>query len=78
MNLYLRYFDDETLVHDVEEALVFLSNLDEIEITPELEADLREYVESADYYPKRGMGRGHYGAFPETCGRCGDGAIAER
>ena len=53
MNLYLRYFDDETLVHDVEEALVFLSNLDEIEITPELEADLREYVESADYYPKR-------------------------
>lgn len=53
MNLYLRYFDDEVLVHDVEEALVFLSNLDEIEITPELEADLREYVASDDYYPKR-------------------------
>ena len=53
MNLYLRYFNDETLVHDVEEALVFLSNLDEIEITPELEADLREYVESSDFYPKR-------------------------
>ena len=53
MNLYLRYFDDETLVHDVEEALVFLSNIDEIEITPELEADLRDYVASDDMYPKR-------------------------
>ena len=53
MNLYLRYFDRETLVSTVDEALDFLRSIDEIEMTPLLEADIREYAESDIYYPKR-------------------------
>jgi hypothetical protein len=53
MNLYLRYFDSETLVSSVEEAIDFLSNIDEIGMNPMLEADIREYAASDVYYPKR-------------------------
>lgn len=53
MNLYLRYFDSEILVHTVDEAIDFLANIDEVEMNPELEADLRQYAESDIYYPKR-------------------------
>ncbi len=53
MNLYLRYFDRETLVSTVDEAIDFLRSIDEIEVDPELEADIREYVASDVYYPKR-------------------------
>jgi hypothetical protein len=53
MNLYLRYFDKETLVSNVDEALFFLSSIPEIEMNPMLEADIREYVDSDVFYPKR-------------------------
>lgn len=53
MNLYLRYFDRETLVSTADEAIDFLRSIDEIEVTPMLEADIREYAESDVYYPKR-------------------------
>ncbi|MCR4583129.1 MAG: hypothetical protein K5764_06180 [Prevotella sp.] len=53
MNLYLRYFDREILVPTVEDAIAFLSSIDEIEMNPVLEADIREYVESDVLYPKR-------------------------
>jgi len=53
MNLYLRYFDNETLVHSVDEAIAFLSEIDEIGITPELEKDIRDYAASDVFYPKR-------------------------
>ncbi len=53
MNLYLRYFERETLVSNVDEALDFLRSIDEIDVTPELEADLREFVQSDVYFPKR-------------------------
>ena len=53
MNLYIRYFDFETLVYSVEEALYFLASLPEISMTPELEADIRDYVASDIFYPKR-------------------------
>ncbi len=53
MNLYLRYFDRETLVSTVDEAIDFLRDIDEIEVDPELEADIREYVASDVFYPKR-------------------------
>ena len=53
MNLYLRYFDNEALVSNVEEALDFLSNIDEIGMNPVLEADIRDYVASDVLYPKR-------------------------
>ena len=53
MNLYLRYFDRETLVSTVDEAIDFLRSIDEIDMTPELEADIRDYAASEVFYPKR-------------------------
>ena len=53
MNLYLRYFDRETLVSTVDEAIDFLRSIDEIDMTPELEADIRDYAASDVFYPKR-------------------------
>ncbi len=53
MNLYLRYFDRETLVHSVDDAVAFLYDIEEIGMNPVLEADVREYAASEVYYPKR-------------------------
>ena len=53
MNLYLRYFDRETLVSTVDEAIDFLRSIDEIDMNPLLVADIREYAASDMYYPKR-------------------------
>lgn len=53
MNLYLRYFDRETLVTTVDEAIAFLAAIDDIGMNPMLEADIREYVNSDVFYPKR-------------------------
>lgn len=53
MNLYLRYFDKETLVSNVDEALDFLCSIPEIEMNPMLESDIRDYVGSDVFYPKR-------------------------
>ena len=36
MNLYIRYFDEETLVSNAAEALHFLSSLDGVEVTEEM------------------------------------------
>ena len=53
MNLYLRYFDKETLVTTVDEAIDFLASIDEIGMNPVLETDIRDYVASDVFYPKR-------------------------
>jgi len=53
MNLYLRYFDRETLVTSVDEAIDFLAGIDEIGMNPVLESDIRDYVASDVYFPKR-------------------------
>ena len=53
MNLYLRYFDREILVNSVDEAIAFLSEIDEIGMNHMLEADIRDYVASDVAYPKR-------------------------
>ena len=53
MNLYIRYFDKETLVTNVDDAIAFLRNIDEIGMNPVLEAEIREYVSSEVFYPKR-------------------------
>ena len=53
MNLYLRYFDKEALVHNVDDAIDFLASIQEIGMTADLEADVRDYVASDVYYPKR-------------------------
>ena len=53
MNLYIRYFNNETLVTSVDQAIDFLQSIDEIGMTPELEEDIREYAKSDVLYPKR-------------------------
>ena len=53
MNLYLRYFDNETLVSSVDEAIDFLRSIDEVGMNPVLETDIREYVASDVFFPKR-------------------------
>ena len=53
MNLYLRYFDNETLAYNIEEALDFLYSIPEIGMNPDIEADIRDYAASDVYYPKR-------------------------
>lgn len=53
MNLYIRYFDKETLVTNVEDAIYFLAGISEIGMNPVLEQDIRDYVASDVYYPKR-------------------------
>ena len=53
MNLYLRYFDRETLVNNVDEALEFLASIDEIGLNEALANDIRDYVASDIFYPKR-------------------------
>ena len=53
MNLYLRYFDSEILVTKVDEAIDFLSGIEEIGMDEALERDLRLYAESDIFYPTR-------------------------
>ncbi|HBF04621.1 MAG TPA: hypothetical protein DDW28_00375 [Prevotella sp.] len=53
MNLYLRYFDQETLVSNVDDAINFLKGIPEIEMDANSEADIREYAASDMAYPKR-------------------------
>lgn len=53
MNLYIRYFDDEVVVKNVNEALDFIAGIEDFNITPQFEADFRQYVEGSMPYPKR-------------------------
>ena len=53
MNIYARYFDQDVLVHGVDELMDFLSSIPEIPINQRLVDDVRAYVESDMPYPKR-------------------------
>ena len=53
MNLYLRYFDRETLVTNVDDAIDFLASIPEIGMNDDLADDIRDYAASEVYYPKR-------------------------
>ncbi|MCR5820695.1 MAG: hypothetical protein K6F94_07125 [Bacteroidaceae bacterium] len=53
MNLYIRYFDDECVVKNVDEALQFISGFQGFTITSQFEQEFREYAESDVPYPKR-------------------------
>lgn len=52
MNLYIRFFDEEALVRNVDEALKFLTSLDYFVLNDEVEADLRRFVDSNAVFPK--------------------------
>lgn len=53
MNFYLRYFDDETLVYSVEEAIEFLASIPEINMTSDMEEDIRDFAANDVFFPKR-------------------------
>ena len=53
MNLYIRYFQNETLVKSVEEACEFLSSIPDIKVDDTLSSDLRRYLEDPARFPKR-------------------------
>ena len=53
MNIYLRYFDNEILVSTADEAVNFLKSIDEIGMDAALEEDVRNYISSNVFYPKR-------------------------
>jgi hypothetical protein len=53
MNLYLRYFEKETLVANADEAIAFLANIEEVGMDDALANDIRNYVASDNHYPKR-------------------------
>ena len=44
MNLYLRYFNQETLVHNVDEALEFLNSIPDITVDDDMKQDLIGYA----------------------------------
>ena len=68
MNLYIRFFDEEALVHSVAEALDFLSSLDYFVMNDEIVADLEKFVSSNALYPKhiRVSGRSFFIAIKTT------------
>lgn len=53
MNIYARYFDQDTLVYTVEELIDFLSSIPDIHVTPELINEVQEYVRNGMPYPRR-------------------------
>lgn len=53
VNFYIRYFDNEVLVHDTDAAVEFIRSIDEIKCDDTLEAELREYCNSNVLFPKR-------------------------
>ena len=53
MNLYIRYFDDEAVVSNIDDAFAFISTFRNFQMTPQFMEDFRQYVESSMPYPKR-------------------------
>lgn len=53
MNIYLRYFDDETLVSTIDEALMFLSSVVEHPLPESTINELAKFVTAGAMYPKR-------------------------
>ncbi len=53
MNLYIRYFDSEVVVTDINKAIDFLSSIPEIDVDEFLANDLAQYYKSNIPYPKR-------------------------
>ncbi len=53
MNIYARYFDQDTVVHSFDELIDFLSSIPDIHLTNELIADMNAYVKGDMPYPKR-------------------------
>lgn len=53
MNLFVRYFDHETLVHNIDEVEAFLAGIDEIKLRKEDLKSILKYWDSNNQYPYR-------------------------
>lgn len=53
MNIYIRYFDEETLCHNITEVRDFLKSIGEINVTQKMLDDIADYASSDMLYPKR-------------------------
>lgn len=53
MNIYIRYFDDEALCHNMEEMQQYLESIPEIKVTEKMLNDIYEYATSSILFPKR-------------------------
>ena len=53
MNIYARYFDQDILVHSIDELIDFLSSIPDIQVTQDLVDDISNYLEGDMPYPKR-------------------------
>ena len=53
MNLYIRYFDNEAFLSNADEVINFLHSISEIDLDKDTEDDIREYIASDVFYPKR-------------------------
>ena len=53
MNIYVRYFDYDTVATNYEEVIDFLASIPEIQITEAMVNEVRAYAESEIPYPKR-------------------------
>lgn len=58
MNLYIRYFDSEVVVDDVNKAIDFLASIPEVDMDEFLSNDLIQYYHGNMPYPKRYKVRG--------------------
>lgn len=53
MNLFIRYFNHETLAHSVDEAVDFLTSIGEIKMDNNVAAKISDFLESDNSYPFR-------------------------
>ena len=51
MNIYVRYFDYDTVATNYEEVIDFLASIPEIQITEAMVNEVRAYAESEIPYP---------------------------
>ena len=53
MNIYVRFFDFDTLVGDEEGVIKFLQTIPDVELTDEIVDEIKDYINSETTYPKR-------------------------
>ena len=53
MNLYIRYFDDERVVTNVQDALQFIASIPGFNMSPAFIKEFTEYAEGPSPFPKR-------------------------
>ena len=59
MNIYARYFDNEIVVHSLDELFCFLASLQDINVDDRLIEEITTYINSDISYPKRQKVRPH-------------------